>query len=154
MADSRQQKAFTYIELLITLAVIAVLFVPIMQLFSNLLFASQTSQDFITATNLAKWQMERIKNLNVNKDQLKEMGDAVYPQLDMPPLEMNDAKWRIKKDIIEETDPLEIRVSVYYDEVQNKSAKDTGSLFVEQKPVVTLVTLIEDMFWEEIRPVK
>lgn len=152
--ENRSQKSFTYIELLITLAVIAVLFVPIMQLFSNLLFSAQTSQDLITAVNLAKWQMERIKNLNVSKEQLKEMGDSLYPEPDKPPLEINAAKWRIKKEIVKNSDPLEVRVSVYYDTVQNKSIGNQSPAFLEDKPVVTLVTLIEDMFWEEIRPIK
>ena len=59
------QKGFTYIELLITLAIIAVLFVPMMQLFSHSLYSTGVSQGLITAVNLAKWEMERTKNLNI-----------------------------------------------------------------------------------------
>lgn len=137
----KKKTSFTYIELLITLAIIAVLFVPIMQLFSHSLYSTIASQDLITATNLAKWEMERTKNLNVTKAQLKQMGDSIYPAPEEKPLEMNNVKWRIKRDIIENSDPLEVRVSVYHDGEPDK-------------PVVTLATLIEDMTWEEIRAVK
>jgi len=136
-----RHSAFTYIELLIALAIIAVLFVPIMQLFSHSLYSVSHSQSLITATNLAKWGMERTKNLNVTKAQLKEIGDEVYPPAEQEPIEMNHAKWRIKRDVMENTDPLEVRVSVY--------RKDKLT-----KPIVTLVTLIEDMTWEEIRHIK
>jgi len=134
----RTKRAFTYIELLVTLAIIAVLFVPIMQLFSHSLHSVSASQDLITATNLAKWEMERTKNLNVTKAQLKKMGDGIYPAQEEEPLEMNNAKWRIARDIMENSNPLEVRVHVYHDGEPDK-------------PIITLVTLIEDMTWEEIR---
>jgi len=135
------KKGFTYIELLITLAIIGMLFVPVMQLFSHALYSTSTSQDLITATNLAKWEMERVKNLALTKQQLKEAGDSIYPGPAQEPLEMNQMKWRIARKIIPEKDPLEVRVSAYRD----------GQ---PQEPLVTLVTLIEDMTWEEIIPVK
>jgi len=134
------ERAFTYIELLITLTIIAVLFVPVMQLFSYSLQASNASQDLMTATSLSRWEMERIKNLNVTKEQLRKMGDAMYPPADKEPLELNEMKWRIKRQIMQGTDPLEVRVHVYPDK--------------QDEPVVTLVTLIENMFWEEVRPVR
>ena len=84
--------------------------------------------------------MERTKNLNVTKAQLKKMGDSIYPAPEEEPLLMNKVKWRIKREIVENSEPLEVRVSAFRDG--------------EQKPVVTLVTLIEDMTWEEIRPAR
>jgi prepilin-type N-terminal cleavage/methylation domain-containing protein len=141
MGNSEFKKGFTFIELLITLAIIAVLFVPVMQLFSHSLSSTSFSQDLISATNLAKWEMERLKNLNVTKKQLKQMGDSIYPPPAEEPLLMNKTKWRIERKIMQDSDPLEVRVSVFYDGQPTK-------------PVVTLVTLIEDMFWEEIRPLR
>ncbi len=136
-----KDKGFTYIELLITLAIIAVLFIPIMQLFSHVLYSTGSSQELITATNLAKWQMERTKNLNLTKEQLKNMGDSIYPGPGEEPLEMNHASWRIERQIVENADPLEVRVLVYRDGEPDK-------------PIVTLVTLIEDFTWEELIPVR
>ncbi|MCD6093555.1 MAG: prepilin-type N-terminal cleavage/methylation domain-containing protein [Candidatus Omnitrophica bacterium] len=132
-------KGFTYIELLITLVIMAVLFVPMMQVFSHFLHSTVVSQDFITATNLARWEMERVKNLNMTKAQLREAGDSIYPSGE--PLEMNNAKWRISRKVFKETDPLEVRVSVFHDGEPDR-------------PLVTLVTLIEDTIWEEIRPLE
>lgn len=150
---------FTYIELLITLTIIAVLFVPIMQLFSYSLHASTTSQDLITATSLARWEMERIKNLNVTKERLSEIGDLMYPPIDEEPMELNEMLWRIKREIIKETDPLEVRVHVYPVR-EKKGVGEKGEISeeltydVQEKPLVTLVTLFEDMHWEEVKPIQ
>jgi len=156
----KMKRAFTYIELLITLTIIGVLFVPVMQLFSHALVASSTSQDLMTATSLARWEMERIKNLNATKQRLSEIGDIWYPAMDKEPFEMNEMKWRIKRQIIEGTDPLEVRVHVYSaGDVRETIKNEEGSAKVyidseENRPVITLVTLFEDMFWEEVRPIK
>ena len=127
--------AFTYIELLITLAIIAVLFVPMMQLFSHSLHSTSISQELITATNLARGEMERIKNLSATKAQLKRQGDFVYP------VKINDTEWRIKREVLQDSDPLEVRVHVFREAQMDKH-------------VLTLVTLIEDMIWEEAIPFK
>ncbi len=133
------KKAFTFIELLVALAIIAVLFVPVMQLFSHSVYTSSVSQDTITAANLARWQMEKVKNLNLSKEQLSRMGNEVYPPLDAPPIEMNKVKWRINRTVGPGQDPLELRISV---------CRDT-----ETTPLVTLVTLIEDMHWEKVEAI-
>ncbi len=129
------KKGFTYAEILIALAVLAVLFVPMMQLFSQSLVSSSTTGVTITALNLAKWQMERIKNLNFTIDQLKETGDTYSPPLDEPPLELNNQKWRVLTDIDLDSDPLKVKVSVFLSEKLN------------DKPLVELVTLLEDTTW-------
>lgn len=136
-----RKNGFTYIELLITLAIIAVLFVPMMQLFSHSLNSTVVSQNLITATNLAKWEMEKIKNLNVTELQLQEIGDTLYPPLKEEPLEMNNVKWRIKREIVAGSKPLQVSVKVYRE----------GE---PREVVVRLVTLIGDRSWEEVIPVE
>jgi len=128
-------------ELLIALAIMAVLIIPVMQLFSSSLYGGSFTQDLISATSLARWQMERVKNLNMTKAQLIDLGDFVYPEENREPLELNDMKWRIKTEFVKGTDPLEVRVGVYKE----------GQPY---EPIVTLVTLIEDMFWEEIQAIR
>ena len=131
---------FTYIELLITLAIMGILFAPVMQLFSQSLYASSITQDLITATSLARWDMERIKNLNFTKEQLMSMGDYVYPPNDEPALELNAMTWRVRREMIEDSDPLEVRVHVF------REAEPAT-------PLVSLVTLIENTYWEKITPI-
>ncbi|MFH1362689.1 MAG: type II secretion system protein [Candidatus Omnitrophota bacterium] len=139
MRLSIKRGAFTYVELLIALAVMAILLVPVMQLFSHALSSVSSTQSLIVATNLAQWQMEKIKNLNFTKKQLLELGKSIYPNLEEDPLELNGVKWRIETDFVAGPGPIEVWVKVYY-------ALDLN------KPVVSLVTLIEDMTWEQVVP--
>lgn len=139
------KRGFTYIELLITLAVMAILLVPVMQLFAHTLNSVSSSQGLIVATNLARWQMERIKNLNFTTKRFQELGTVIHPPLEEEPMEMDDLKWRIKTEFIGSS-PLEVRVAVYY--AIDLPAGQAGM----KKPVMTLVTLIEDMTWEQVVP--
>jgi type II secretory pathway pseudopilin PulG len=129
--------AFTYIEVLITLAIMAVLFIPMMQLFSHSIYSTTVSGDMITAVNLARGEMEKVRNLNLTKAQLRNIGDVWTPALEEPPLEVNNkTKWRVLRRIKPGSDPLEVWVEVY-------RADDL------KKPAVSLVTLIEDNVWLE-----
>lgn len=131
-------RAFTYIEILITLAVMAVLFIPMMRLFTHGLFSASVSGEMITAVNLSRWEMERLKNLNLTKEQLRKEGDAWIPELQEPPLEMNGVKWRIQRRINPGADPVAVSVRVYLADNLNK-------------PVATLDTLFGDNLWIEER---
>lgn len=129
-------RSFTYIEVLIALAVMAVLFIPMMQLFSRSLYSATISGDMITAVNLSRWEMERVKNLNITKNQLKIQGDVWTPKLEEEPLTINNAKWRILRHLKPDSDPLQVNVEVYL----------SDNL---KKPLSTLVALIEDNIWIE-----
>ena len=128
------RKGFTFIEILIALVVIAVLFIPMIQLFSSAIYSVTVSGEGITSVNLARWEMERVKNLNVTKAGLVKIGNLWTPELAEPPLEMNQAKWRILRRVLPDTDPLEVDVEVYRNDNLNK-------------PVVSVATLIEDSIW-------
>ncbi len=134
------EKGFTFIEILMTLTVIALLFVPIMQLFSNSLYSTNDNLEAITAMNLAQSEMERVINLNYTKDQLRKLGTEIIPPVDKPALELNKTLWRVKRETIEESDPLEVHVSVY------KEGQP-------EKTMVRLVTLIEDLMWDQVKEV-
>ena len=138
--DGLSANGFTFVEILITLAVIGILFVPVMQLFSHSIYATADSLDLITATNLAKSEMERTLNMNKTKAQLREMGDQQFPPPAEPPMEMNHTQWRVYREFIEGSNPLEVRIHVYRD-------KDP------KKDVVMLVTLVEDMMWESVKAI-
>ena len=136
----RSKRSFTYIEVLITLAIMAVLFIPMMRLFSHGLYSAAISGEMITAVNLARWEMEQVRNLNFTKEQLRKQGDIWIPPVSEEPLEINNAKWRVLRRIKPDSDPLEVNVEVFL----------AGEL---NKPVASLVTLFEDNLWIEEKKV-
>lgn len=138
----RLNKGFTFIELLITLVVIAICFLPLMRMFSVGLEQSYVSSELTTARYLAQEGMENVKNLGFTEVQLQDLGDVWQPPLDEPPLELNDKYWRILRKIKRGSDPLEVRIQVYQEAVSGRTAKAR-----QQKPMVEVVTLIEDLDW-------
>jgi len=131
------KKGFTYIEVMITLAVLAVLFVPMMRLFSYGVGSSAITGEMITAVSLARWEMERVKNLNIATAGMQALGEVWTPAKDDPPLEMDNTKWRIVRRV-SGGDPLQVMVDVYLD----------GNM---KKPVASLVTLLTDSVWVKER---
>ena len=96
--------------------------------------------DLIAGTNLAQTEMEKTINLDLSKEDLKKLGSQIYPPPDADPIEINHTKWRVKRDFVKDSDPLEVHISVYHD----------GQF---ERPIVTLVTLVEDMMWESVKQV-
>lgn len=134
-----RQRGFTYIEVMITLAIVAVLFIPMMRLFSNGLISSSISGEVITATSLARWEMERVKNLSLTTAQIKAEGDIWTPPMESDPLEVDKTRWRIHRRISGDS-PLSVKVDVF--QAENLKV-----------PVATLETLLEDSVWVEERKI-
>lgn len=132
------RNGFTFIELLITLAVIAICFLPLMRMFSVALEQTREVGDLTTARALAREEMEKFKNLNFTEAQLETIGDVWLPPLDKPALILNERKWRVLRKIVQGSDPLEVHILVYED--AERTSQDA-------KPIVELVTLIEDLEW-------
>ena len=123
-----------------TLTIIALLFVPVMQLFSNSMLSTGQNLDRITAMNLAQSEMEKTINLNMTKEQFKKQGTRIFPPLDQEPYLINNVFWRVEREVVEQTDPLEIRIKVY------KEGQP-------EKVMITLVTLIEDLMWDQVKTI-
>lgn len=128
--------AFTFIELLISLSVIAIAFVPLMQMFSTGLEQVYHISELNTSRCLAQEGIERLKNLNFTKAQIRDLGDVWEPALNKPALELNERKWRVLRRVNKNSDPLEVRVLVFQEPITPTS-----------KPTLELVTLIEDLEW-------
>ncbi len=128
-------RGFTYIEVLLTLAILAVLFVPTMQLFSHAMEATRTSRDLMTAVSLVRWEMERVKNIGVSVERLKAAGNVVWPQETEEPVSLNGREWRIYRILKEGSAPLEVTVEV-------RAEKET-------KPMARLVTQLADTSWSQ-----
>jgi len=138
LKKSHDKKSFTFIELLISLAVIAIAFLPLMYMFSTGMEQAYHTLDLNTARYLARESMERLKNLNFTEAQIKNLGDVWRPLLNEPALELNEQQWRIQRKVNKNSDPLELRILVFQEPINSKS-----------KPVLELVTLIEDLEWTE-----
>ena len=55
-------------------------------------------------------------------------------------MEVNHTQWRVYREFIQDSEPLEVRIHV----TRDKEPK---------KDIVMLVTLIEDMMWESVKAV-
>ena len=130
---------FSYVEILVTLAIIGILFVPMMQLFSYAMEATTSSRDLLTATSLGRWEMERVKNAGSNLDDLRANGNQTYPPAEEPPLKLNGRTWRVDRILKPNLEPLEVTVEVRRDG--------------ETKPLVQLVTLLTETSWAQGAPV-
>lgn len=125
---------FTYIEMVITVVIIAICFVPLIRMFSTSINEVSYAGDKLTALNLAREEIEKIKNLNLTEAQLLALGNAVTPPKSEPALKRNNADWRIERILKPASDPLEVKVIVW------------RSALAPQK-VLELTTLIEDLEW-------
>lgn len=134
----KSRKGFTFIELLIALAVMAICFLPLMRMFTVALEQTREAEDLSVAQGLAREEMERLKNLNFTEAQLESIGDVWQPPLDKPPLILNEKRWRALRKIVKGTSPLEVHILVYEDTQQTGQAV---------KPTIELVTLIGDLEW-------
>jgi len=130
--------AFTFIELLISLSVIAIAFLPLMQMFTTGLEQVYHISELNSARYLAQEEMERLKNLQFTEAQIKDLGDLWEPALDKPALEFNECRWRVLRKVTQYSDPLEVRIQVFSEPIIPKS-----------KPILELVTLLEDLEWTD-----
>jgi prepilin-type N-terminal cleavage/methylation domain-containing protein len=130
-------KGFTFIELLISLAVMGIAFLPLMQMFTTGLEQIYSIAEINTASLLGREEMEKMKNLNFTEAQLQKMGDVWEPPLNKPPLALNNRKWRVARKIGKDSKPVEVRIQVYADPLNKFS-----------KPAVEYVTLFAD--WEAV----
>ncbi len=135
---NNNSRGFTFIELLITLILIGICFLPLMNMFSVSLEQNNQTSDLTIARYLAQEGMEKMKNRHLTVSQLKQSGDLWDPPLNEAPSLVDGKNWRVLRKLIV-SEPLEVRIQVFREEdrLQNSSFK----------PVVELVTLIEDLEW-------
>ena len=124
----RTKHGFTYIEIMITLIIMSIVFVPLMRMISVNIEQVGHNTMFITAANLARAEIESLKSRNLTEKQIALEGDRSSAGI-----KLNGSIWRVERHVSADTDPLKVEVTVYADTEPDK-------------PVITLTTLIEDLW--------
>ena len=128
----KASKGFTYIEMLTVITLMALCFVPLLQMFTASVDEVVQYSDLGTAVQLGRDAMESVKNLRLTEAQIESQKSVWIPPEKEPPVSVNGKHWRVKRASIEGTDPLEIHVEVFREENL-------------KRPLLELVTLIEDL---------
>lgn len=120
----RAARGFTFVEILITLMVLAAAVVPLLQMFATAVEQVGYTDDLRTALDLAREEVEKVKNLALTESQIKALGNVISP-----PIRLNQAIWYTVRVVHPTEIPLELQVFVYRDGLAGA-------------PVVTLVTIV------------
>jgi prepilin-type N-terminal cleavage/methylation domain-containing protein len=129
----KQKKGFTFIEILIAMTLIAIIFIPLMRMFTVSMENAYSSKVMTTAVSIGRLYMEMVKNLNLPEERLKQLPSPdLFPPKGQPAFEINNTYWRVKRVIDKDSDPVKVDIFVY----------EEG----EEEPVFTLSTLYEDIY--------
>ena len=118
------QEGFTFIELLLTLVIIAAAAVPLMQLYATVVEQVGAVDELRTALDLGREEIEKVKNLALTEDQIKAIGNVVSP-----PIVLNKTIWITARVVDQETKPLKVTVFVFRDSLATR-------------PVLSFVTVV------------
>lgn len=113
MSAPSRRRGFTFVEILITLAILSIAVLPLMQLFATAVEQTAYTDDLTTALALAREEVEKIKNLALTPEQIKQMGNVVNP-----PVQLQKTVWYTVRTVDPEAMPLEFQVFVYRGKVE------------------------------------
>ncbi|MBN1521050.1 MAG: prepilin-type N-terminal cleavage/methylation domain-containing protein, partial [Candidatus Aureabacteria bacterium] len=117
LLKKRSSTGFTFVEILVAMTLIAVIFIPLMKMFTVAMESINDAKVNTTAVSIAREHMEKIKNFNLPEDRLRALKSPEYfPPLDKPPAEINDTKWRVERIIDKDSDPLKVEIRVFEDD--------------------------------------
>lgn len=119
-----KRSGFTFVEILLTLLILSITVVPMMQLFSTAMEQLGTVDDIRTALDLGREEVEKVKNLALTEEQIKQMGMAVSP-----PIMLNKTIWFAARVVDPTATPLQLTVFVFRDSL-------------DSRPILVLVTAI------------
>lgn len=117
-------RGFTFVEVLIALLVLGITVGPLMQLYAAALEQVTYSDDLRTALDLAREEVEKVKNLALTERQIKQLGNLVSP-----PIRLNRKVWYAVRVVDPEATPLEVQVFVYQGQLT-------------ERPLVSLSTIL------------
>lgn len=112
-------------EILLTLSILAITAVPLMQMFATAVEQAGTVDELRTALDLAREEIEKVKNLALSEEQLKALGNVASP-----PIVLNRTVFYTVRMVDPETTPPQVTVYVFRDTLGGQ-------------PLVSLVTIIQ-----------
>ena len=119
-----RRAGFTFVEILITLLILGIAVVPLMQLYATAVEQVGQIDTMRVALDLAREEVERVKNVAMTEEQLKRIGTVTHP-----PLRLDRALWYVVRVVDETASPLGVQVFVYRDALSGT-------------PVVGLTTIV------------
>ena len=117
-------RGFTFVEILIALTLLAVVAAPLLQMFAVSVEQVAYADDLRTALDLAREEVEKVKNLALTENQLKALGNAISP-----PIRLNQRVWYAVRVVDPVASPLEIQVYVFRERLTDP-------------PIVSLATIV------------
>lgn len=115
---------FTFVEIILTLLIVGICFVPLMRMFTSVMSEIAYIDDMRVALDLAREEIEKVRNIALTETQLKELGNVAAP-----PIYLNNKVWRTMRVVNQIRSPLEFSVYVYR----------ADSL---EKPMMTAITIV------------
>lgn len=136
-------RGFTFVELLVTISLLAICVIPVLQMFSTCLEQGNLTGDSTSARYFLQQGMERVRNSGYTEKQLENIGDFWDPPLEKPAFAMNKALWRTLRQVKKGSDPLKVTLTVY------REVLDSKGKMVERRRIVDAQTLVEDLDWPQ-----
>jgi len=99
---------FTFIEILLTLLIFSICFLPLMRMFTIAMQEIAYIDDMRVALDLAREEVEKVRNLALTEDQIKQMKNVASP-----PMYLNNKIWRTLRVVDQNISPLQFSVYVY-----------------------------------------
>lgn len=127
-----KRHGFTFVEIILAITVMAIAFMPILNLFTTAVEQINLTNELSSALNLGREGMEMVRNLNLPVERLEQQQETYYPPYQEPPILLNHIEWRIHTVMHTGTRPLQVDVRVL------REGSDT--------PILEFTTLFEDLF--------
>jgi len=121
---NKYKEGITLVEVLIASVILAVALIPLLSVLNINLKGASHTKNLRVAINLAREEIEKVKSLSYKEEEIESVK---YEKI------INNVNWKIEREVVPTSDPLQIWVRVYREE--------------EAKPVITLFTLKENLTW-------
>ena len=122
----RKAQGFTFVEILIALTLLAVVAVPLMRVFATAVEQVAYADDLRTALDLAREEIEKVKNLALTESQIKQLGNAISH-----PIRLNQRTWYAVRVVHPTASPVEIQVYVFREKLTDPPVASLATILTK-----------------------